>query len=119
MLESEHASPGGAEEVNPLEPEVRTHCVDLFAEDGNRPLDVARAIRTPAADLVVDDDRALVNEPLERAEVVVRRPRAAVKSKKWRCWGLEIADESIPGAVAPIVEIALRNRRIHRWRRYR
>src|SRR5438093_10512806 len=73
VFEREHASPGRAEEMDPLEPELRANCVDLFAEDGDRPLDVPRAIGAPATDLVVDDDRALGTQPLERAEVVVRR----------------------------------------------
>ena len=71
--------------------------------------DVLRAIRPAAPELVVDDDRALVSDPLERAEVVVRRPRAAVESKKWRCPGAEITEDPIPGAVPEIFEVALRN----------
>jgi hypothetical protein len=83
--------------------------VHLVAEDGDRPLDVLRAIRAAAPELVVDDNRALVSEPLERAEVVVRRPWTAVESKERHCIRRQVAGDPIPGAVSEIVEIALRN----------
>jgi len=113
VFEREHASPGRAEEMDPLEPELRANCVDLFAEDGDRPLDVPRAIGAPATDLVVDDDRALGTQPLERAEVVVRRARAAVQGEERYRRRRQIADNSVPGAAAAIVDVALRNRRPH------
>lgn len=109
MLEREHASPGGAEQVDPLERKLGTNRVHLFAENGDRPLDVPRAIRAAATKLVVDHERAFVGKPLEWAEVVVRRPWAAVESKQRHCIRRQVAGDPIPGAVSEIVEIALRN----------
>src|SRR6266550_3719460 len=110
VFEREYASPGRAEEVDLLEPELRANCVDLFAEDRDRPLDVLRAIGVAAADLVVEDDRALAAKPLERAEVVVRRPRAAMQGKQGHGRGSQIADDPVPGAPAAIVDMAFRGR---------
>src|SRR5262249_22126285 len=108
--DGEHAAPGVAEQLYPHEPELRSNGVYLIAKDGDRPLEVLRAVRAPAAELVVEDDRALFCEPLERAEVVVRRPRSAVESKQRRCRSIEIADDAVPRAVAEIVDVALRSR---------
>src|SRR5947199_7648722 len=98
VFEREHASPGRAEEMDPLEPELRANCVDLFAEDGDRPLDVPRAIGAPATDLVVDDDRALGTQPLERVNIVMRRDRAAVQGQALYHLRSQIHDSTTRGA---------------------
>ncbi len=118
VLEREHAAPGCAEEMDPVEAQLRAHRVDLFTEDVHRPLDVLRSVRAATADLVVDDDRPLRRESLERTEVVMGGARAAVQGEERRGPGPELAGNAVPGAVAAKVGVALGNTRLHAGLRY-
>ncbi len=93
--------------MDPLEAQLVPHRRHLLAEDGDAPFDVGRAIRVAASDLVVQDDGTLVREPFERAEVVVRRPGAAVQDEERGGLGGGIAGDADPGAVAQIVDVPL------------
>ena len=93
--------------MDPVESELAAHGVDLFAEDVHRPLDILRPVRAAAADLVVENDRALRREPFERGEVVMRRARPAVQSKEGGRPGLELAGNAVPGAIAAKVDVTL------------
>src|SRR6266545_7525131 len=107
MLLGEHSSPGRAEQVNPLEPELVAHGSHLLAEDLDAPLDALRPIRLAAADLVVEHDRPFVCKLLERREVVVRRPRSAVQREQRRHGRIEIADEAVPRPIAAEIDVSL------------
>ena len=78
VLEREHPAPGRAEEMDPVEPQLRAHRDDLFTKDVHRPLEIVRAIRAAAANLVVDHDRPLRRKPVEGTEVVMRGTRPTV-----------------------------------------
>ena len=107
MLERKHPAPRGAEEVDAIQAELFADGVDLLAEHRHGPLDVLRPIRVAAPDLVVQDDRTLSRETLERPEVVMRRPRAAVQREQRDRSGAELSGHLVPGAVATEVDKAL------------
>src|SRR6266545_3186617 len=107
VLLREHPAPGGAEQMDLLEAQLVAHGSHLVAEDRGAPVDVGRAIRVSAADLVVEDDGTLVRKRLERGEVVVCRPRPAVQGEKRRGPGGGVADDAEPGAVAAVVDVSL------------
>ena len=106
MLEREHPAPGRPEQVDPVEPQLRANRVDLFPEDGDRPFDVGRTVGCSTADLVVEDDRPLGAELLERREVVVRRPGPAVQGEQRHTPDSSSPGDAVPGAVATEVDEA-------------
>ena len=88
-----------------LEPEVRAQCVEFLEEDGDAPVDVLRRLRPSAPELVVEHDRPLVREPLERREVVVRRPGPAVQGDERR--PAAVPADAVPGPPDRPLEVAL------------
>ena len=74
--------------MNPFEAKLVPYCVEFFEKQIEAPLDVLWAVRCPAPKLVVEDDLALLGEPLERSEVVMRRAGTAMKAQQRRAAGL-------------------------------
>ena len=108
VLEREHAAPGRAEQVDLVEAEVAPQRRELVEEDLDAPVDVGRPVGAAAAQLVVDDDAAaLLGEPLERREVMVRRARPAVKADERIGPWLVVADDAEPRPVTVVAEPAL------------
>lgn len=95
--------------MDAVEIELLADRVHLGAEDISRPFDILWPIRAAAADLVVEDDRTLVSEALERREVVVRRARAAVEREQRHRTGAAVAGEAIPRAVTAKLDVSLPN----------
>src|SRR6266567_7526991 len=93
--------------MDAVETELLADRTDLVAEDADVPLDVGRAIRAAAPDLVVEDNRTLVSELLERREVMVRRTRPAVEREQRYGVRPAIADDAIPSAVTTQVDVSL------------
>ena len=60
MLEREHAAPRRPEQVDSLEPQLRTNGPELVAENADVPIDAVGAVGSSAAELVVDDDSTFV-----------------------------------------------------------
>src|SRR5207248_2581061 len=82
VLHREHAAPGVAEEVDPVEPERRADRLHLLDEELDRPVETGGR-RAAAADLVVEHGApAGRREPEERLEVVVRRSRSTVQAER-------------------------------------
>ena len=84
--------------MDPVEPELAAYRVELVAEALDAPRDIRETVRLAAADLVVEDDGALVGECLERCEVVVRRAGSAVERDQRRARSVDVADDSVPRA---------------------
>jgi hypothetical protein len=82
VLDREHRAPGGPEEVDPVEAERLPDRPKLVHEELDRPeVRIVGPVGVATPELVVDDEPpALLDEPLERLEVVVRGARAAVET---------------------------------------
>src|SRR5439155_9968720 len=84
VLEREHPSPRGSEQVDPFELEPLADALQLLDEDLDRPeRRIVRPVRSTAPELVVEDDASPALrqrcEPLER---VVRAPGPAVQHEQ-------------------------------------
>src|SRR5207237_8555778 len=115
VLEREHPAPRAPEQVDAVEAELLPDGGGLVAEELDAPLDVRRAVGVAAPDLVVDDDAALLREPLEGREVVVRGAGPAVQREKRRAL---LTGRAVPGAVAAEVDVSLRDGRSHAGLQY-
>lgn len=82
--------------MDALEPEPGAQRIELRQEERQRPLCLPARRRPAAAELVVEDDRALVRELEQRREVVMRRAGAAVQAQQRRA--VAFAGDEIPGA---------------------
>ena len=83
VLDREPAAPRLAEQVAAVEPERGAHLVELLDGAVDRPeRRVVGLLGAAAAELVVDDHRAVLGQPLgERLHVVRGRARAAVQEQ--------------------------------------
>ncbi len=91
-------------------PRALAHGADLAHEQLDRPgLGGLLDPRSPAADLVVEDDAAAgLGERPERLEVVVQRPGPAVQADERQLAGLfSVADHPVPGLAAGVGDAAL------------
>jgi hypothetical protein len=100
VLESEHAAPRRAEQMDSIEPELLAERAELLAKDSDAPLDVRRLVRAPAADLVVKHHRPLFAESVERREVVMCRARTAMEGDERHGAPVRVAGDAVPGSVA-------------------
>ena len=102
VLHAEHAAPRVAEHVVTLEAEGAAHGVDLLDGALERPERlVLDALGAPAAELVPVDHLAAVGQVVERREVVVAKPGAAVdgQERKARALAEDTAVQASNGVV--------------------
>ena len=107
MFERQHAAPRRAEQVDPVEPLLGPDRRHLVAEQLEIPLDAAGTVGRSAAELVVDDNGAVICQALERAEVVVCRTGPAVQREQRYAPSIAVADNAIPRPVAAERDVAL------------
>jgi hypothetical protein len=107
VLHGQHPAPGTAEEVQAVKFKSRTDLREFLHEAFHVPQgDVGRAVRTAAAQLVVEEDPAAFGQDLERLEVVVGEAGAAVQAEQ-RCGVRVVADGAVPDLAAGHVDVAL------------
>ena len=106
VLDREPAAPRLPEQVAALEAERVAHLVDLLAGAVERPQRrVVRLVRAAAAELVVDDRRAVGGQALgQRLDVVARRAGAAVQDEQRHA--VAVAVPPVPDAPARDVDRA-------------
>jgi hypothetical protein len=107
VLHGQHAAPGTAEQVQAVKTEGRTDLGELLDEPVHVPQgEVVRAIRAPAAELVVEDDPAPVRQGFERLEIVVSEAGAAVQAEQRSRLGV-VAHGAVPDLAAGNVKVTL------------
>jgi hypothetical protein len=100
--------------VDLFEPQMIPQRRQLLHEDGDAPVDVGGSIGAPTAHLVVEDDLpALLGQALERREVMVSRPRPAVKADERVPASFAFADDAVPRAVPVRLDVPLELLRRH------